>query len=635
MHILPNALRLIKYYMKETYLFGFNLSFAGVPVWYIVSSGLRIKRHWNDGREQDKVTIRVTLVLKCILCTLMVMLSFLQFILVLRSEDYEDVKDLKLVSFPLFFLSWIMSTVMLIFEVRNKIVAKLHGHLLYWLLNLIVYALLLYIETTYHDNSFLEYLYTSEILADAAGIVICSILLLLIFIKPNEFSNTKDAISASLLKKCRISVGYRNSMPEDRGLAGAVIVSIKDYKLKVDKGKQTIFYNITIRVKGDTYKIRKTYKDFDKLYKSIRNSFPLGTFPYMSFPSFPIFAGTSLTMDEKTLALNDFLKSLCCPEFMTEETLDFLNIQGSFREKLSEEHQEITESEKCINISETEAEHTNSSFVSSSKISVFEKSSKSHTNLHTYFEARLEYSEVSNNTDYAITWAFSDAPAETTVHRRYGDFVSLNSAMKKAVSPAVLPRFPVKTYVQNLRKADSQAVEIRRRKLEKYLCHVANDPAFHCQELLDFLECSIDINHVWGRRSNVEYEVVSPIGWEGELDGTSSYIVYILNFNKFVNSLKVNEWTIKRTFKDFEFMDAFLSKRMRSPLLLMYLKFHKEGYVEWPKLPSKYPVSLNNPSEIEKCRSEIESYLDEVCLVPCISQAYAFKCFIDDSDPNF
>lgn len=413
------------------------------------------------------------------------------------------------------------------------------------------------------------------------------------------------------------------------------MVSIRDYKLKVDKGKQTIYYNITIRIKGDSYKIRKTYKDFDKLYRAIRNNFPMETFPYMSFPSFPIFAGTSLTMDEKTLALNDFLKALCCPEFMTEETLDFLNIQGSFREKLSEEHQDIIESEKGLNIAEVEAEHTNASFVSSHKVSVFEKSSKLNTNLHTYFKVRLEFIEASNKSDYVITWGFAESSEETTVHRRYKDFASLNSSLKKAASPGLLPKFPVKTYVQNLRKADMQAMEIRRRKLEKYLCHVLNDPAFQCQELLDFIECSTDFSHVWGRKSTVEYEVVSPVGWEGELDGTSSYIVYILNFTKFVNSQKVTEWTIKRTFKDFEFMDSFLARRMKSPQLLKYLKFHKEGLVEWPKLPSRYPVSLNNPSEIEICRSEIESYLDELCLIPCISQAYAFKCFIDDSDPNF
>ena len=191
-------------------------------------------------------------------------------------------------------------------------------------------------------------------------------------------------------------------MPTDRGLAGTVGVSIKDYKIKVENSKQKVLYNITVKIKGDTYKVRRTYSEFDKLYRSIRKNFPLDIYPYMNFPVFPIFAGSTLNTEEKTIQLNEFLNSLCCPEFMIEETLDFLNIHGEFREKLQDEHQDVIDQEKGINIIETEEIASLHKSFCDNKVSVFEKSNKVHTNLHIYFQVSIEIMEISNKTDYII-----------------------------------------------------------------------------------------------------------------------------------------------------------------------------------------------------------------------------------------
>ena len=98
------------------------------------------------------------------------------------------------------------------------------------------------------------------------------------------------------------------------------------------------------------------------------------------------------------------------------------------------------------------------------------------------------------------------------MHKKYKDFASLNSLLKKLLSPAILPKFPAKTYVQNLRKADSQGLEIRRRKLEKFMAHVLNDPSFQCQELLDFIEYKQPVFTIWEKICDVEYELTNSVG---------------------------------------------------------------------------------------------------------------------------
>ena len=239
---------------------------------------------------------------------------------------------------------------------------------------------------------------------DAVGSVVCFILSLFACLKPDEFDRKKDEITANLIKKARISVGFRNSMPEDRGLAGTVAISIKNYKIKVENNKQIVFYNITVKIKGEVYKVRRTYNQFDKLYISIRKHFPLETFPYMVFPPFPVFNNMNFDMDTKTTLLNEFLQALCCPEFMIEETLDFLNIQGDFRDNLAEEHEEVLEAEKTLMVSEIETESfSHRSVCSDQKQSIFEKSNKMHTNLHMYFSVKIFITELeSRRTDYTV-----------------------------------------------------------------------------------------------------------------------------------------------------------------------------------------------------------------------------------------
>lgn len=627
--------------MKEsTQLIIYGLMLT-VPISFIIYTLLRVRRHWNDGHERVKNVQTTTLIIKYGLTFIIGLLSAIQAISLFINtiDNQNNVKIMKIVFFGLFSLGAIMSIIMLRLEASLGLIMKWFGHRIYWPGCLMVYAVIFVLETGIHEEEFFDFLSNPDLIMSAIGVLLCMLLTVLALFKPNEFDKRKDEISANLLKKTRFSsVGHRKSVPEDRGLAGTVIVSIKDYKIKVEGGKQVVFYNISVKIKGQVEKVRRTYYEFDKLYKAIRKSYPVEIFQYMSFPQFPIFSGMGLTLEQKTEALNDFIAELCCPEFMLEDTLDFLNIQGPFRDKLLEEHDDIVEAEKAVTVTEADEVHhaANNSFVGGNKISIFEKSSKMHSNLCIYFQVKLNIlGTPSNKTQYEISWIAPSTTESAEVQKKYKDFASLNSSLKRVLSPSILPKFPEKSYVQNLRKADSQAIEIRRRKLEKYMCHILNDPGFFCLELFEFIDCKIDINSLLERVCNVEYELCGPVGWEGELDGASSYIIYLMSFAKFYNQEKTAEWSVKRTFKDFEYMNNFLLKRLKSPQFIKYMQIHKHKVTDWPRLPNKHPESLSNPNDIEICRSEIESYMDELCMVPGICSAYAFKGFIDDPDNHF
>lgn len=623
--------------MKESTLLEIYCPMLIIPFWFTFYTLHRLRRHWNDGKERQKESGTASLYFKYVLVICMLIISIAQVLLVLRSdEDFLDIKVIKLVLFSAFIFAWISSLGMLKLEFVLRLKMKWIGHRSFWPINLIIYSILFTMELYIHDWQILAFLRNEHLITNTVGLILCLILTALCIIKPNEFTKSKDDVSANLIKKARFSVGVRNSTPEDRGLAGAVQVSIKNYKIKVENGKQIILYNISVKIKGEILKIRRTYNEFDKLYKAIRRSFPLEVFPYMTFPSFPIFSGTKLTIEQKTSALNEFLNGLCCPEFMLKETLDFLNIQGEFRDKLLEEHEEILEAEKAVAITEQdEVTYIRESFVSDNKISIFEKSNKIHSHFHFFFKLEISVQESGNKKVFVVSWNLVSENEKNEVVKEFKDFNTLNSNLKKALSMVMLPKFPEKSYVQNLRKADSHALEIRRRKLEKYLGHLLNDPAFICQELLDFIQCTTDINIILDKPCQSEYELSCPVGWEGELEGSSSYIIYIMNFTKYYEGEKVIEWSIKRSFKDFQYMDNFLVKRMKSPGLFRYLNMFKQKVGDWPKLPSKHPTSLSNPGEIEICRSEIQNYMEELSSVTLIATAYAFKSFIEDPDPKF
>lgn len=625
--------------MKESTLLEIYCPMLVIPFWFIFYTLHRLRRHWNDGRGRTINSKTMSLYLKYFMVWGMAGLTGVQVVIVLWfGEEFEDILVIKTVLFSAFALAWVMSSVMLKLEFGLSLKMKWVGHRSFWPINFIIYTVLVAKDLKKSDWSVWNVFFDVRMIINCIGFLLTLMLSVLAVFKPNEFEKSKDDVSANLIKKARFSTGARFSTPEDRGLAGAVQLSIKNYKIKVENSKQIVLYNITVKIKGEVYKIRRTYHEFDRLYKSIRKSFPLEVFPYMSFPSFPIFTGMNLTLEQKTHALNEFLIGLCCPEFMLQETLDFLNIKGPFRDKLLEEHEEILEAEKAVTITEVD-ENTygnKDSFSTDNRISIFEKSSKLHTHLHNFFQIKLNVTELANNkSEYLLTWVIPNSSDHFEVRKKFRDFSNLNTLLKKTLYPAILPKFPEKSYVQNLRKVDSQALEIRRRKLEKYLSHLLNDPGFICQEILDFIGCQVDLNAIIDKPCGSEYELNGQVGWEGELDGNSSYIIYVMNFVKYYEGEKVNEWSIKRGFKDFEYMDQFLLKRTKSHIFLNYLNFFKQKMTDWPKLPNKYPTNLSNPTEIDICRSEIQNYMEELCSVTLIGTAYAFKCFIDDPDAKF
>lgn len=206
------------------------------------------------------------------------------------------------------------------------------------------------------------------------------------------------------------------------------------------------------------------------------------------------------------------------------------------------------------------------------------------------------------------------------------------------MAPAYLPSFPKKNYLQNLRKIDFQAIEIRRLELESYLGHVLNDPAYLCQELLDFVECKLSIDTVL-KSKNYEYSYIlcTPIMWDNEVGKDSHYIIYTLTFTKMLKNKKVDEWTVKRRYKDFDRLHNFILKRSTSPMLSNYLNVrstlrHSRNSESLPSMPGKTLTPISSPQEIDVRRRGLEEYLERLLAIPSVIDSYEFKSFISDND---
>lgn len=371
---------------------------------------------------------------------------------------------------------------------------------------------------------------------------------------PNEFPPISEETNITTPLRQRrgtnIVSPYRTVALGSSEVSGVVKVTIKDYKMKVENGKQIVYFNILVKFIGESQTVRRTYIEFDTLHKALRLKFPVDQFPYMAFPTFPLFRAT-FSLDQRMKELSAYLNDLCKPELMADELLDFLEIKGQPRKFLLDEHIKYSEAERCIDITNEDGSarldsYTFNHFQSQPDRAVSNEKN-TYLNLQRYIKISIvEWIGVNDGEDshieYAIKWQSCVTSAEGKVKKRFKEFYELHKILKKSLSPARLPKFPSKNYLHNLRKIDDIAIEMRKRKLELYLGHILNDPAFHAKEVFDFIGFNIEREAlIENPFQDYTYVLFTPIGWEGELDNDSHYIVYILSFAKLLKGKKICE----------------------------------------------------------------------------------------------
>ena len=64
---------------------------------------------------------------------------------------------------------------------------------------------------------------------------------------------------------------------------------------------------------------------------------------------------------------------------------------------------------------------------------------------------------------------------------------NLHKELKKTLNSDILPNFPKKSFLSQPSQIDTAGIEKRRKKLERYLAHIFNDPAYHNEKNFSWL----------------------------------------------------------------------------------------------------------------------------------------------------
>lgn len=373
----------------------------------------------------------------------------------------------------------------------------------------IVFAVLQTIETISEDEGH-SVIAVEKIVTFILAFFICCVLASYSLFRPNEFSlmNTDPLLyqTRNNNRIRRTTIGRRRTMmaSDDSPEIKLLTTSIKECKIKTENNKQNVYFSIIVSASGKNHTVRRTYAEFDSLHKNLRLKFPVDNFPYLDFPSFPLFHNNSYNLDQRMKALNEYLTELCFPEFMASVLLDFLEVHGAERACCLDTHNSIVNEERHLSIYSNESTMSrHGSFAVS-----YYQPQLTHTDetdaiqlpnyhLHSFINIKIiKWIEESSHVQYLLQWKIAKLSQEGTIKKRFNDFYELHKKLKKTLSPAQLPKFPSKNYLQNFRSQDSHALEIRKRKLEDYIGHILNDAAFLCIEALEFIGCPVDVETV-------------------------------------------------------------------------------------------------------------------------------------------
>ncbi|CAG9312983.1 unnamed protein product [Blepharisma stoltei] len=613
-----------------------------IPVWFICYSLRRCLIHWHDGIDRTQ-TFTKNLVVKNICIISSSLFNFVHVFYIIPADIHEtDEKIVRMVLFTLLGSAWAICLFLVNFEHRRRLRTTWYGLRSFWILNMILqisFTVIILLDPWNDSIQLKEW--------KIATFVICccssTILSIYSFCKPNEFS--VYSVEPLLRQNSNNLPTRKNSkknsvLPQEDFEPQLIHTAIKECKVKTENNRQVVYYHIIVTIGADTHTVRKTYQDFETLHNNLREKFPRYEFPNLEFPKFPITMSGSANIDERKQALDEYLSNLCFPEFMNDELLNYLKIEGHSRTACMEAHKRARgEERRHSNASDTmKSNHGSFSayYANSQDLPKGEENCDNYQ-LQEYIKLKIVKWVEKEHIEYVIQWKAAKLVGEGTVMKRYSEIWDFHRRLRKIVAPAGLPNFPKKNYMQTLRKRDTETIEIRRIDLENYLGHVLNDPAYICQEGLDFIECKVSIEALWkSKNTDYSYLLYTPIIWDNEVDRDDHFIVYTLKFAKFEKTKKIKEWNVKRRYKDFDRLNTFLIKRSASPILGNYinsrnsLKNVKLEEALFPTLPGKSIAPLSSPKEIDNRKQGLELYLEGLLGCPSIIDAFEFKAFIND-----
>jgi hypothetical protein len=385
-------------------------------------------------------------------------------------------------------------------------------------------------------------------------------------------------------------------------------VEICDFKTKVGPDQvPAVYYNITVKTSSSVSTVKHTYAEFIELNSSLTKALH-----WLKLPDLPKFDSSRDPITFRMTQLARYLDALCLPEVISGELLDFLGVFEPQRGQILElSSQLITRRASALNITGIDCSEQSDDLSSC-------------VDMLSLFKISIEqWEEVDNHVSYSINWLSTAFAAERLVKHRYKDLYALSQALKYLVSPGKPPNFPPKNFFV----LAEDSIFRRAMELQRYLNHVANDPAYLCRELLDFLECELAVETVWRRMT---YSVIRVLEMTWESVYTDDNELQILYAIKLERGNQDAVWTVRRRYSEFYTLNSDLENHTSSPLLMKYLEDMRQTRTPMPLLPGRTVKRLTDTDEIEKRKRGLELYLEQCLTIPHVRVCYAFKRFVGE-----
>lgn len=618
-----------------------------VPFAYLVIAILEAYRHWNDGKDNRKVSYKYHITR----CTLIVLMALLNFLNLVNSSTEADEEDddrftLRLCYHVFATIAWFASFALLHFEYRRRLAIKWIGQKGFWAMSCLVNIgfVVLNIGLTYDDDA----QHVLRIAIYCTSSVLSFILTLLAIFKPNIYPIYTADVYKKIENRARVNTQFsrtrifsqfdrpQSQNTEMKNNTLDIKVKIRDYKTKLKNNRSVVFYNIYVTIDGETNMIRRNYSEFDTLHKVIIDKFQGTDIP---IPDFPLFTSAAISIEHRMKALSSYLEELCKPEYMIQELIDFLKISEDKLASIIEERDKIVESDITSSTNPiTNMRHGSVAYnyyhPQYSKTIIPEEEDNPSPKYQNLFMVMLDKNPKSQEMAYILISSKIDGKSYSS-EKSIADLHALHKNMSRLISPAKLPAFPTSSVFAALKHLNDGDILCRLKKLEYYMAVICNDLAYLNQTLLDFLGIPMELKEIWNFRGNFQYVLHTPITWESDVDESGEhFIVYALSISKQEKNTKASSWTVYRRYKQFDKLHKKLLMRNQSPVLFDYLKamysVEDPSIFELPKLPSKTITSLSSHREIEFRRKDLEKYMQELLVIPHVQDSLYFREFIDD-----
>lgn len=616
--------------------------FTAWSSYFTAYSVLRIIKHWNDGKERvrtsgGRLIVKIAATVACAVIQLIHIVDFFP-------KDYSK-SDLisRTIYFSISGVSWVFSSILVYFDYSRRLKSQWRGQRLYWIMelinNIILLSFNLYTGIYSFTGSELYQFDIIQIFAYCLSIIICLLLTFYSIFLPNDFTMITPDVYLKLKKS---SILFDDTGNESTDEHINIKAGISGYKIKQVSATSIVHYKITVTLNILKYTISRSLFDFEELDKTLREKFPKSLYPNLNFPNFHVEHLRKVSPDERGVELNKYLTGVVCQDFMTPDLLNFLQIEGNYRDILMLQHSQMAE--ERYNIHETPQRATSSTFsYYTQAISTGEVEKSGHSQVYQWM-IRLSFpscrnDEYTGETDYYLHTTIESLGFEKLKPFKFKDFCDFHKNLKKSISPAVPIKFPSMNYTKSLKKNDKEAIEFRKTQLEYYFSQILNDPAYLTKDALEFIGCDGDVNQVLNLAYTPTYKLCHEVTWENDIsDDSSTFIVYSMGISKLArHSVFEVEWRINKRFREFDGLHEKLQMRHSSPLLKNYLihygKIPKDTNIpSLPSLPSKYWTPLSTLAEIEERKRNLEIYMKELLANPAATCSYAFREFIGDKE---